>query len=748
MVHPAEIRTSISPFSAVELNTTNALANYATEAGIMVEFILANKLVVSISTAEDGEIEARYSVGTASYYEFGLYALSTHYANGLGIGKVKLEEVNPHLHGGRVENHLGKTTPSSPYRVSSSISPSSAVELDTTSTLANYATEAGTRCGMASMAFLALPHGKWSNSDHVMFQTSLRCPICSLPPIPLFHEKTAPIHPTEIRTSISSSSAVKLNTTSTLANYVTEVGGKIQVLTQRSQEVFEGEMLGARIGAVQEPGYWMNFSTEDNNQSVVPSIDSVDPTAQTSWSSCYLMQHGAEVLPSTLGCSKLAVILDNEKECKQLNILVGKVSKEEKERYSRETLVKRAIANCGARQIEDQSVGDESSGMVTTEKGIATIMLCYALLDKQALSRTVKVWVYTIHSDLNEFRRSLQDACLFIWEELVAVLIDNIISSLPVELEEVNPHLRGGRVENHLGKTTPVHPTEIRTSISPSSAVELNTTNALANYATEADIAYVPFRKLMSPFVSGGWWYVYIQGGSDVAYRKRSKVPKRELFCPPYQPPPLKPIPFYQFRVFTADFEEKRRKFWELKEEAEDRLLLLFFDFTDCDQNIGLLLFLIQPIGRLVYATRTIFVKECALGIGKVELEEVNPHLRGERVENHLGKTTPVHPTEIRTSISPSSAVELNTTSVKDYWFLNDDYCVGAYGNCFKGVKSDCDKPQCVPGDGVGRSCLTINRQMDGPSIDSLAPFVCFVEKRPLLNDVTCFDALRHHPQT
>nr|CAD7426563.1 unnamed protein product [Timema monikensis] len=31
-----------------------------------------------------------------------------------------------------------------------------------------------------------------------------------------------------------------------------------------------------------------------------------------------------------------------------------------------------------------------------------------------------------------------------------------------------------------------IHPTEIRSSISPSSAVELNTTSALANYATEA----------------------------------------------------------------------------------------------------------------------------------------------------------------------------------------------------------------------------------------------------------------------
>nr|CAD7576072.1 unnamed protein product [Timema californicum] len=50
---------------------------------------------------------------TASYYPFGLYALSTNYANGLGIGKVELEEVNQHLRGGGVENHLGKTTPSS-----------------------------------------------------------------------------------------------------------------------------------------------------------------------------------------------------------------------------------------------------------------------------------------------------------------------------------------------------------------------------------------------------------------------------------------------------------------------------------------------------------------------------------------------------------------------------------------------------------------------------------------------------------
>nr|CAD7262456.1 unnamed protein product [Timema shepardi]CAD7575391.1 unnamed protein product [Timema californicum] len=45
-----------------------------------------------------------------------LYQLGTNYSKGLGIGKVELEEVNPHSHGGRVENHLGKTTLSSPDR--------------------------------------------------------------------------------------------------------------------------------------------------------------------------------------------------------------------------------------------------------------------------------------------------------------------------------------------------------------------------------------------------------------------------------------------------------------------------------------------------------------------------------------------------------------------------------------------------------------------------------------------------------
>nr|CAD7446984.1 unnamed protein product [Timema bartmani] len=45
--------------------------------------------------------------------------------------------------------------------------------------------------------------------------------------------------------------------------------------------------------------------------------------------------------------------------------------------------------------------------------------------------------------------------------------------------------VENGKIEE---KPPPVHPTDIRTSISPSSAVGLNTTSALANYATEAGL--------------------------------------------------------------------------------------------------------------------------------------------------------------------------------------------------------------------------------------------------------------------
>nr|CAD7573623.1 unnamed protein product [Timema californicum] len=89
----------------------------------------------TIQYSTDSSLLSRQT--TASYYPFGLYALSTNYAIGLGIGKVELEEVNPHLRGGRME----KSPPVNLTEIQTSISPSPAVKLNTTSALANYTTE-------------------------------------------------------------------------------------------------------------------------------------------------------------------------------------------------------------------------------------------------------------------------------------------------------------------------------------------------------------------------------------------------------------------------------------------------------------------------------------------------------------------------------------------------------------------------------------------------------------------------------
>nr|CAD7425313.1 unnamed protein product [Timema monikensis] len=69
-------------------------------------------------------------------------------------------------------------------------------------------------------------------------------------------------------------------------------------------------------------------------------------------------------------------------------------------------------------------------------------------------------------------------------------LSNNNISELSPALQRNRKltllNISGNPIYRLREKPPPVHPTEIRTSISPSSAVELNTTSALANYATEA----------------------------------------------------------------------------------------------------------------------------------------------------------------------------------------------------------------------------------------------------------------------
>nr|CAD7575492.1 unnamed protein product [Timema californicum] len=203
-----------------------------------------------------------------------------------------------------------------------------------------------------------------------------------------------------------------------------------------------------------------------------------------------------------------------------------------------------------------------------------------------------------------------------------------------VELEEVNPNLRGGRVENHLGTPPPVHPTEIRNLDLPVLSSRAQHDKRVSQLRHRGGPGYEPRSLLCQP----------------------GSIKPRSLRAPPTSP---------------------------VNGRARGK----------CGRPPGV------SSSSLVLRGRE---------------GEVNPHLSGGRVESHLGKTTPssadlysnldlpvlssraqhdkrvsqlrhrgggskpaftwresgkpfrnppVHPTEIRTSISPSSADELNTTS-------------------------------------------------------------------------------------
>nr|CAD7580784.1 unnamed protein product [Timema californicum] len=91
--------------------------------------------------------------------------------------------------------------------------------------------------------------------------------------------------------------------------------------------------------------------------------------------------------------------------------------------------------------------------------------------------------------------------------------IHDLVSKLPgVNSKNLRSLLNKGQSLDHLLKLTkekppPVHPTEIRTSISPYSAIELNTTSALANNATEAGM----FVKYIAAIIPGNGIRIFFQ---------------------------------------------------------------------------------------------------------------------------------------------------------------------------------------------------------------------------------------------
>nr|CAD7567584.1 unnamed protein product [Timema californicum] len=204
--------------------------------------------------------------------------------------------------------------------------------------------------------------------------------------------------------------------------------------------------------------------------------------------------------------------------------------------------------------------------------------------------------------------------------------------------EEVNPHLRGGRVENHLGTPPPIHPTEIRTSISPSSAVKLNTTSALANLATEA---VHPTEIRTSIFPSSA---VELNTTSALAnYATEAGIGEVE----------------FRGNETAFSWRESGKPFMKNHPSSQN-----------LDSNLNL-----PVLGSLAqHETSTLanYATEWSR-IGKIELEEVDPHLRGGRVENYLGNTTPSSPdrdSNLDLSVLSSRAQHDKRAKVRPRWQL------------------------------------------------------------------------------
>nr|CAD7403090.1 unnamed protein product [Timema cristinae] len=188
-ISSGHLHAVISPVASLVLTDSSQLTSDSQHLAVSCELSVSTKEAMgllyihycNVGATEEGNARNSHRV----LLPVRVIRLSTNYTNGLGIGKVELKEVNPNLRGGRVENHLGKTTPSSPDR-----------------------------------------------------DLNLDLPVLSSRAQHDKREKPLPVHPTEIRTLISPS-AVELNTSSALANYATEAASVEVLNSQHSVYVLQ-----------------------------------------------------------------------------------------------------------------------------------------------------------------------------------------------------------------------------------------------------------------------------------------------------------------------------------------------------------------------------------------------------------------------------------------------------------------------------------------------------------------------------
>nr|CAD7259969.1 unnamed protein product [Timema shepardi] len=468
----------------------------------------------------------------------------------LGIGKVELEEVNPHLRGGRVENHLGNPPPSSPDRDSNLDLPVLSSRAQHDKRVSHLRHRGGDEKGLIERKCIRIcVENEWkpfrenypqctkpvANPNIHIFGSLVQHKI-----IAFDHAATEAVHPTEILTSISPSSAVELNMTSVLANYATEAGTYYLysspmaslVLTDSSQLTSDSfpsvNPLGMSITLRdvcrdtaesacdtrwdwRAKGEWSTFSTcqppplnpssRDSSSEVPNDVvwvaaafyywKGAHVTLETNWRSESSAQEAeggcTELISQKEGCNHFGCTSTRRSLYEVQGDALGWERGEGKGGGS--PLFTLKLDQCGACKSPtsrgtsppDDACSNLSAMRATIPQGLTAagiirdwfwipfripssvpvnVPLAIPDIISEGTAGLMEESIIFALSRLTVAKSPRSQLCLKMvcWgkKELLAAPTNQRIGK--VELEEVNPHLRGGRVENHLGKTTPSSP--------------------------------------------------------------------------------------------------------------------------------------------------------------------------------------------------------------------------------------------------------------------------------------------------
>nr|CAD7399493.1 unnamed protein product [Timema cristinae] len=346
------------------------------------------------------------------------------------LGWLNLEEVNPHLRGGRVENHLGRTphAPSSPDRDSNfNLAVLNSLAQHEASALANYATKAGFK---AFVCVLCVHRHALNFGTNRCWKLVSRQPAFCL---------YAPLDPERRRT----------NTTHLRYSLKHPPDDKESLHITR-QANMQTKML--------RPRHYQNYIPipqclkENSPPKAVPNSSTL-LTLTLFLCSCFSSRGDYD--------------LHSSQEC--------------------DSTVERS--SCGFFKVTPTYIGEHVDKIFVQmyKKQVSYIIKGNVAYSHQNTSRWVNPWLQL--SSTQGISCSLCPGCDSSVVSL-AVLDVCICRHTPPPGDQGRPEPSPlvdmcYQVTQGLDDS---YPTEIRTSISPSSAVELNTTSALANYATKADL--------------------------------------------------------------------------------------------------------------------------------------------------------------------------------------------------------------------------------------------------------------------